>query len=115
NVVIGAVFASGILATGSGNPGIYNYNAPEDDVLDRVRGMEVVCARHGVSLASAALQFPLAHPVVRAVIPGADTPVRVRENIVNIKAEIPADFWQDLKDEKLLRADAPTPASRPFS
>jgi D-threo-aldose 1-dehydrogenase len=77
--------------------------------------MEVVCARHGVSLASAALQFPLAHPVVRAVIPGADTPVRVRENIVNIKAEIPADFWQDLKDEKLLRADAPTPASRPFS
>ena len=110
HVVIGAVFASGLLATGSKNAGVYNYSAPSDDVLDRVRGMEAVCVRHGVSLASAALQFPLAHPVVRAIIPGADTPDRIRENIVNVKAEIPADFWQDLKAQRLLRVDAPTPA-----
>ena len=110
NVVIGAVFASGILATGSANPGIYNYNAPKAEVLDRVRSMEAACDRHGVNLAAAALQFPLAHPVVRAVIPGADTPDRMRQNVANMQAVIPAEFWQDLKDQKLIRPEAPTPS-----
>ncbi len=110
DVIIGAVFASGILATGSTDPGIYNYNRPEEDVLERIRRMESTCRRHGVALAAAALQFPLAHPVVRAIIPGADNPERMRQNITNIRSTIPSAFWQDLKDEKLLRADAPIPS-----
>jgi D-threo-aldose 1-dehydrogenase len=52
----------------------------------------------------------LAHPVVRAVIPGADTPERMRRNIAHMREAIPIDFWQDLKEEKLIRVDAPIPS-----
>lgn len=110
SVIIGAVFSSGILATGSDNPGIYNYQSPTDDILERVRGMEAACERHGVALAAAALQFPLAHPVVASVIPGADTPERVRQNLANIQAPIPDAFWQELRAQSLIRSDAPVPA-----
>ena len=110
HVIIGAVFASGILATGSANAGIYNYNPPDAGVLERVRSIEAVCARHEVNLSAAALQFPLAHPVVRAVIPGADTPERMRRNVAHTREAIPIDFWQDLKEEKLIRVDAPIPS-----
>ena len=33
-------------------------------------GIEAVCARHGVPLAAAALQFPLAHPAMASVVVG---------------------------------------------
>jgi len=109
SVIIGAVFASGILATGSENPGIYDYQTPTDDVIGRVRGMEAACKKHGVTLPAAALQFPLAHPLVASVIPGADTPARVRQNLANIAAPIPAAFWQELRQSGLIRGDAPIP------
>ena len=109
DVIVGSVFASGLLATGSNSPGIYNYDEPNEDVLERVRKIETVCKCYDVTLGAAALQFPLAHPVVRAVIPGADNPARMRENIINMHRIIPLGFWQDLKDEKLIRRDAPTP------
>ena len=35
------------------------------------RRIQAVCERHGVPLAAAALQFPLGHPAVASVIPGA--------------------------------------------
>ncbi len=109
NVIIGAVFASGILATGSSNPAIYGYNPPTDEVIERVRQMEAACTTHGVALAAAALQFPLAHPLVTSVIPGADTPARVRQNLGNMAAPIPAAFWRELRDQGLVDATAPLP------
>jgi D-threo-aldose 1-dehydrogenase len=63
-----------------------------------------------VTLASAALQFPLAHPAVCAVIPGAKTAAEVKRNIATVEAPIPADLWAELKQEKLIAADAPVPA-----
>ena len=94
----------------SANAGIYNYNPPDAGVLERVRSIEAVCARHEVNLSAAALQFPLAHPVARAVIPGADTPERMRRNVAHMREAISIDFWQDLKEEKLIRVDAPIPS-----
>jgi D-threo-aldose 1-dehydrogenase len=72
--------------------------------------MRTVCERHGVSLAAAALQFPLGHPAVAAVIPGAVSADQVRENVARFAADIPAEVWEELKAEGLLRADAPVPA-----
>src|SRR5207245_1784391 len=60
--VIGAVFSSGILATGAIPTAHYNYAPAPPEILERVRRIEAACARHGVPLAAAALQFPLAHP-----------------------------------------------------
>src|SRR3954447_4455527 len=69
--IIGAPFQSGILATGPRPGAHYNYAPAPQDVLDKVGRIQAVCERHGVPLASAALQFPLGHPQVASVIPGA--------------------------------------------
>ncbi len=108
-VVVGSVFNSGILATGAVSGAKYNYEDAPREVLRRVAKMEAVCARHGVSLAAAALQFPLGHPGVAAVIPGAFRPDHVKANVSLFQEEIPADLWAELKAERFLHADAPTP------
>ncbi len=108
--VIGAVFQSGILATGAVEGATYDYAPAPPEVLERVRRMEAVCARHRVPLAAAALQFPLGHPAVAAVIPGAFHPDQVRRNVAAFAHPIPADLWAELKHEGLLREDAPVPA-----
>ena len=111
-LIIGGAYNTGILATGA-IPGAYFQYAPAPpEIMERVRRIEAVCARHGVRLASAALQFPLGHPVVATVIPGTRSPAEVAQNVEIFAPEIPADFWAELKHEGLLRADAPTPRAR---
>jgi len=68
-----------------------------------------VCARHGVPLAAAALQFPFGHPAVASVIPGALDADQVARNIASFRVEIPPALWAELKRQGLLREDAPTP------
>jgi D-threo-aldose 1-dehydrogenase len=70
-----------------------------------------VCARHGVDLRAAALQFCAAHPVVAAIIPGAKYAAKVRENAELMKQPIPAALWDELRRESLLPDAAPTPAT----
>ena len=109
SIIIGALFASGILATeGRGNAS-YRYADPPPEVVQRVQAMAAVCNRHGVDLATAALQFPLAHPLVTAIIPGATRPEFVTGNAKRLQTPIPADLWSDLKSDGLLRPDAPVP------
>lgn len=110
SVVIGAPFASGILVTGSGAGAKYAYGAASPEIQARVRHLEQVSAAHGVALSAAALQFPLAHPAVVAVIPGAVRPEEVKANIAALEAPIPAAFWSDLRSQGLIPADAPVPA-----
>ncbi len=108
--VIGAVFQSGILATGAVEGATYDYAPAPPEIMERVRRIEAVCARHGVPLSAAALQFPLGHPGVVAVIPGAFHPDQVKRNVAAFAHSIPADLWSELKHEGLLREDAPVPA-----
>ena len=110
SVIVGAPFASGILVTGSGEGARYAYGPASAEVRERVRGIERVAAAHGVALPAAALQFPLAHPAVASIIPGAASAAEVTQNVGSLEAPIPAGFWSDLKGEGLIAADAPTPA-----
>ncbi len=108
-IVLGGPYNSGILATGAVEGAIYNYHPAPPDIMARVAAIGRVCDAHGVSMASAALQFPLAHPAVVSVIPGAMSPEEVTRNIATLEAKIPNAFWADLKAEQLLHPDAPTP------
>jgi D-threo-aldose 1-dehydrogenase len=108
-LIIGGAYNTGILATGA-TPGAYFQYAPAPpEMMERVRRIEAVCARHGVRLPTAALQFPLGHPAVATVIPGTRSPAEVAQNVEIFASETPAEFWAELKHEGLLRADAPTP------
>jgi D-threo-aldose 1-dehydrogenase len=109
-IVIGAVFNSGILATGPVAGAKYNYADPTPEQVDKVRRVQAVCERHDVPLAAAALQFPLGHPAVASVIPGPIRPEFVERNVASFEQPIPAALWEELKAERLLAPDAPVPA-----
>ena len=109
-VVIGGPLNSGILATGPVSGATYNYRPAPPPILERAGRLERVCASHGVPLAAAALQFPLAHPAVACVIPGARSEAEVELNVALLARPLPTALWRDLKAEGLLHADAPTPA-----
>lgn len=110
SVIIGAVFASGILATGPVPGARYNYAEPTAEQAERVRRIQEVCTSYDVPLPAAALQFPLHHPVVASIIPGAVEPAHIASNLDNLRREIPTAMWDELKQQGLLREDAPTPA-----
>ena len=69
-VIIGAVFASGILATGPVEGATYAYGPASQEIKGKTARIAAVCERHGVPLAAAALQFPLGHPQSRRSSPG---------------------------------------------
>ena len=108
-IVIGAVFASGILASGPVAGARYAYDTASPEGLEKTRRIQAVCQRHKVPLSAAAMQFPLGHPLVSAIIPGAIEPGHIETNAGWFQQAIPADLWADLKAEGLLREDAPTP------
>lgn len=108
--VIGAPYQSGILATGPRAGANADYAPASQAVLERVGRIQATCERHGVPLAAAALQFPLGHPSVASVIPGARNAGQVERNLEVFRMDIPADLWAELKQQGLLRADAPVPA-----
>lgn len=108
-VVIGGPFNSGILATGAVADARYNYQPAPPEILARVARIEAVCRRHEVPVAAAALQFPLAHPAVQSVIPGARSADEVRQNLALLRVRIPPGLWKDLSAAGLLHPDAPTP------
>jgi D-threo-aldose 1-dehydrogenase len=107
-IMLGGVFNSGILATGAVPGAKYDYeNAPEP-VLARVRRIEAVCKAHGVPLPVAAVAFVRFHPAVASVVLGGVTPQEVARNLAGWNTPVPADLWQELKAEGLIRSDAPT-------
>ncbi len=104
-VVIGGPYNSGILAGG----GTFDYEAAAPEIVARARALGAVCARHGVDLKAAALQFVVAHPVVAAVIPGPRNAEELSENVAAMSQKIPAEMWAEMKAEGLLPAEAPAP------
>jgi D-threo-aldose 1-dehydrogenase len=104
-VLVAAPFDSGILATGADGGGSYNYAPPPPAIVQRTRRIESVCRRHGVTLAAAALQFPLAHPAVASVVAGMRSPLEVEANLALMRADIPEAFWVDLRNEEKRHAN----------
>ncbi|WP_309084304.1 aldo/keto reductase [Chelativorans sp.] len=109
-IILGGPYNSGILATGPVPGAHYNYSEAPPEILDRVTRIEAVCARHGVKLIEAALRFPLLHPVVYSVIPGGQSVGQVKANREILNKDIPAALWTALKEEGLMRHDAPAGA-----
>jgi D-threo-aldose 1-dehydrogenase len=104
-----APFNSGILATGATADATYFYSQADAEIASRTRRIEAVCQRHGVALAAAALQFPLAHAAVASVVTGMRSREEVAANLAHCRAHIPGDFWAELKRDGLIAQDAPVP------
>lgn len=109
-IIIGSPYASGILATGPIEGARYNYAPASPEIMEKARRIDQICRRHDVPLPAAALQFPLGHPAVAAIIPGAVSPAEVAQNVAHLRTEIPSDLWAELKGASLVHPDAPVPA-----
>src|SRR5436190_734424 len=105
SIVVGGPLNSGILA----GRDTWNYNPAPAAVVERVKAIAAVCDAHRVPLAAAALQFPLAHPAVAAIIPGPRNADEFRANLGLLRHPIPAALWADLRQAGLLHPDAPVP------
>lgn len=110
SLVIGSSLNAGFI---SGSPrynyGQENFRIPPD-VLQKRDKLRAVAARHGVDLRTAALQFSAAAPEAVALVVGARSAQQIQEDWNAMQARIPAEFWDELKSEKLVEQEAPTPA-----
>jgi D-threo-aldose 1-dehydrogenase len=106
SIVVGGPLNSGILA----GRDTWNYAAAPPNIVARVKAIQAVCDAHGVPLAAAALQFPLAHPAVAAIIPGPRSAAEFTANVGLLRQKIPEALWADLRDKGLLHPQAPTPS-----
>tara|TARA_B100000686_G_C15982345_1_gene568030 strand:+ start:103 stop:471 length:369 start_codon:yes stop_codon:yes gene_type:complete len=111
SVLIAGPFNSGILATGPVPGAKYDYQDAPVDIMEKASRISSICQRHDVALEAASLQFPLSHPSVTSVVPGAMTPHEVLANVSHMKATIPPELWSELKEEGLIAESAPLPAS----
>jgi len=105
SIVVGGPLNSGILA----GRDTWNYAVAPPDIVARVQRIAAVCDAHNVPLPAAALQFPLAHKAVCAVIPGPRTAAEFNENLPLFTMTIPPALWSDLRQQGLLHPNAPVP------
>jgi D-threo-aldose 1-dehydrogenase len=111
SVVAAGIFNSGLLARPrAAESSKYNYGATPRELVERARAIASVCEQHGTTLPAAAIAFPLAHPAVASVCVGARSPQQIEQDADLHQQSIAPDLWRQLKAERLLRGDAPTPA-----
>jgi D-threo-aldose 1-dehydrogenase len=108
--VIGSSLNAGFI---SGSPR-YNYGKESYKIppafLDKRKRLREVAGNHGVDLRTAALQFSAAPDVAAALVVGASSEQQILADYTSMQTKIPAEFWTDLKAQKLIEQNAPIPA-----
>lgn len=105
SVVIGGVYNSGLLA--DPKPGAhFDYVTASAELLSAAEKLGGVCARHGVPLKAAAVQFPLRQPVVASVLVGCRSAAEVRDNAAAFEHPIPEQLWAELTESGLVAPDS---------
>ncbi len=94
-VMAAGVFNSGLLANPT-DDAHFHYAPASAEVIAEARRLAAICARHGVPLAAAALQFPLRHPAVTLVLPGARSAAEVDTDVDLFDLAIPDALWDEL-------------------
>ena len=75
----------------------YVYQEASDEMLDPIRRIEAICAKHKVPPGAAALQFSMRDPRVASTICGVTKPERVQQTLEWASFPIPAAMWEELK------------------
>lgn len=101
SIVIGGPYNSGLLANADRDQARYDYKPVDDERWERAQRIRAVCDTHGVDIRAAALQYPLRHPAVASVIPGAKTVAEVTANLELVATPIPDGLWDELDEAGL--------------
>lgn len=95
-VLNAAPYGSGMLAKGAGAYPRYAYAEASEAVLERARSVEAICARHGVPIAAAALQFSLRDERIHNTIVGMSKPGRIQQTLDLAALPISDECWSEL-------------------
>jgi D-threo-aldose 1-dehydrogenase len=110
SVIAAGIMNSGLLA--DPKPGaLFDYLPASAALVDRARRIRDVCGRHGVGIRAAAIQFPLAHPAVAAIVAGVRSVDHFDDYPRLLREAIPDALWAELRAERLIAADAPVPTA----
>lgn len=96
-VVNAAVYGGGALAAWPQPALRYAYGPAHPAVTEAVRLMGEACARAGVPLAAAAIQFSSRHPDVTSTVIGATSAAHIRDAIAADLLDIPESLWEELE------------------
>lgn len=91
-----APYCGGALAKGSAASTRITYQEVTEEGMAPVRAVEEVCARHGVPLGAAALQFSMRDPRITSTICGVSKPERVAQTVDWAEWPIPQAAWDEL-------------------
>ena len=94
SVIAGGVFNSGILTNPKAGA-TFNYEPASPEVLARAQKLEEFFVDRGVSLAQAALQFPMQHPAISAILVGCRSADEVTTNVALYSKEIDSQIWSE--------------------
>ena len=94
SVIAGGVFNSGILTNPKAGA-TFNYEPASPEVLARAQKIEKFFLDRGVSLAQAALQFPMQHPAISAILVGCRSADEVTTNVALYNREIDSHIWRE--------------------
>jgi D-threo-aldose 1-dehydrogenase len=106
-VLNAAPYGSGMLAKGPSAYPRYAYRDADAAIVERARRMEEACARYGVPLGAAALQFSLRDRRIASTIIGISKPERIQQTLALAAVSIPDALWAEL--ESLAPAESPDP------
>jgi len=96
SVLAAAPFNSGLLARPEpAEDSHFDYAPPDRALLDAARELARLASTHGVTLPQVALQFPLRHPAVAAVVVGLARPEHVDSAAGWLRQPVPEAFWDD--------------------
>jgi D-threo-aldose 1-dehydrogenase len=94
SVIAGGVFNSGIL-TDPKVGATFNYEAASTEILARAQKIEEFFKDRGVSVAQAALQYPMRHPAISAILVGCRNADEVKKNVELYNTSISEDIWNE--------------------
>ena len=97
-VMIGGPYNSGILAQSIADDAHFDYAPAPAAILARARALQATCDHFGVPLPVAALQFPLRHPAVAAVLPGMASAAEVADALARLATPVDAALWRALAE-----------------
>jgi D-threo-aldose 1-dehydrogenase len=109
-LMVGGAFNTGFLAAPA-EGAIYHYLAASREITHRANRISVLCERHGTTLRAAALAFPFGHPAVTCALVGVRTSEELQEDAELFTAPPPAEFWLELRQQRLLPPEIPLPGS----
>jgi D-threo-aldose 1-dehydrogenase len=94
-VLAAGVYESGILASPT-HGSHFRYGSPPSEIVTRVNRIATLCTQYNVDLPAAALHYVLAQPDVTAVVIGARSAAKIRQNANYLHEHVPHELFEDL-------------------